>query len=693
MLKTVRLGIATKIFVGFSVILLGVALLALLSVREIRAAAEDLRAIRDGHLALARIVAQLETHQQNRLRDLRRAVEEPDARSRAVILRIAVAYYPGVIDGAIEALAHACAQLAPAHGNGGRGGTRGEHDRQFCEGLLARAQPVREASIELDGLARELFQAARAGQALSPFAARLASGGEALRTAVFELDRFLRAETDQAVTRAEADERHAVWRVLASTLSALVLGIVVTALAARALAPIRPLVRYARAVARGDYHQPLEVGGEGELAALADELRRMAKARDDREEALDRQAKELEKAYLRVAELKRYHESIVRSLRTGVVVSDRTGAVTSANRAARQRWGLDDVAGRPLAELPLGRALASRFGPLDALLAAGVTESGEAVPIEGRLADVTLAPLESEGGEVLGLVVALEDVTEAVRTKEALLRSERLAAIGRMSAHVTHELRNPLASISLNAELLEELAAGRDGVVTRADAEEARQLSRAIGREADRLNALAEEYLRFARLPAPELVPTSPAALLRPLAAFIERDCRAARVELALDVEEDLPLVAIDADQLRQALLNLLRNGKESMPEGGKLTLGARAVGDVVEIFVRDEGTGIPEDAQDRIFDPFYSTKLTGTGLGLALTQQIVQEHGARLEVTSRPQEGSQFSVWLEPARAQPPSPAAGAAETSAEEEGWVAARSSASAPVQAIPAESGRAS
>lgn len=631
------LGIATKIFVGFSGLLIGVLLLASLSVREIRSAADDLRALRDGHLALARTVAQLETHQQNRLRDLRRATEEPDPQSRAVVLKIAVTYYPSVIESAVEGLRAACAALVQTD--------RRDHDRAFCLGLADRTEPLRVASVDLDALAREMEESARATLPLTPYVGALAERGETLRTAVFELDRFLRSETDAAVARAESNERKAVLRVVASAFGALLVGLIVTGLAGRALAPIRPLVRYARALARGDYHQPLAVGPKGELAQLAVELRKIARARDEREERLDRQAKELERAYRRVEELKRYHESIVRSLRTGVVVTDRDGALTSANRAARSHWGVTAAVGTSLSEQPLGQALEAELGPLDTLVGTS-PRALSAREVGGWLADVTLAPFENEAGEVLGLVVALEDVTEAVRTKEALLRSERLAAIGRMSAHVTHELRNPLASISLNAELLEELSLREDN--SPRDEVEVQQLCRAIGREADRLNALTEEYLRFARLPQPELVATEPRALLQPLAAFVTPDCRAAAVELEVELESSLPPIHIDPDQLRQALLNLLRNGKESMPEGGRLTLGARQDADEVVLFVRDEGAGIEPELIGRIFDPFYSTKLTGTGLGLALTQQIVQEHGARLEVTSEPGRGTEISVRFE---------------------------------------------
>ncbi|MEL6183452.1 MAG: HAMP domain-containing protein, partial [Myxococcota bacterium] len=473
-----RIGIATKIFVGFSGLLVGVVLLAMLSVREIRSAADDLRVLRDGHLALARIAAQLETHQQNRLRDLRRALEEQDPASRELILRVAVTYYPSVIRAGLDSLGRACRRLEQVEE---AASPRARHAREFCEGLGDRTSAVVAASAALETLARDMA-ATDGTSSLEPLATSVADGGEDLRTAMFELDRYLQGATDAAVTRAEGHERSALFRVLASTLGALLLGLAVTIMAARALAPIRPLVRYARAVARGDYHQPLDVGPRGELADLADELRRMARARDDREDKLDRQAKELEKAYLRVEELKRYHESIVRSLRTGVVVTDRVGVITSTNRAARTHWNLDALIGQPLSHQPLGVALERQLGAFENLLAASVPKTAAAIELGTRLADVTAAPLESERGEILGLVVALEDVTEAVRTKEALLRSERLAAIGRMSAHVTHELRNPLASISLNAELLEELSSGAATRATGRSADETRQLCRAIGR-------------------------------------------------------------------------------------------------------------------------------------------------------------------------------------------------------------------
>lgn len=624
-LEDVKLSLATKIFLGFMVLLLSAVILAAFSVVEIRNVAKDLRAIKEGHLALARLVAQLETHQQNRFRDLRRGLEESDPKSQQVVLRIAVAYFPDVIRASVEDVRRVCERERPT-------------EPAFYDGICQRIDRIADRHEALSELTQQIVARVRQEEPgdLADLAARVDELEIALRSDTYQLNKQINDATDRAVRRAEQEERAAVWRIVFMTGIALCIGVILTVLAGRSLSPIRTL---AKAISRGDYEQPVDVRGNDEIASLADELKRMARAQKDREDELDRQAAELERAYRRVEDLKRYHESIVRSLRTGVVVTDRSMCVTSTNRAAETHWGLDPsrVRGHSLADVESMKPLVEHLEPLSDLLERAGTTHLEAIRVGERLADVTVAPLLNERDEVLGSVVALEDVTEAVRTKEALIRSERLAAIGRMSAHVTHEIRNPLSSIGLNAEMLKEAAEEPD----------AQTLCQAIIREVDRLTAITEEYLKFARLPRPELREADVKELLETIGAFVRRDCEAANVRLDVKVAADLPSIQIDADQIRQAILNLVRNGKESMPEGGVLTLGARRQGNHLEVYVRDEGGGIDADVLDRIFDPFYSTKLTGTGLGLALCQQIVTEHGGQLRVSSEIGDGSEFRIEM----------------------------------------------
>jgi PAS domain S-box-containing protein len=605
------------------VLLLCAVVLAFFSVIQIRNVAKDLRAIKEGHLALARGVAQLETHQQNRFRDLRTGLEEQDPKSREVVLRIASEYFPKVIRSSVEEV-HKVA------------GKERDTEPAFYDEIVRRIDLIADRHEALSELTSQIVTRVQAGEEVRDLAARLAELEGALATEIFQLNQEIGDATDRAVRRAELEERNAVWRIVVMTAMALCIGVVLSFLAGRSLAPIHKL---AKAISRGDYEQAVEVRGNDEIASLAVELQRMARAQKDREEELDRQAVELERAYRRVEDLKRYHESIVRSLRTGVVVTDRRLSVTSTNRAAEAHWGLDPakVRGRSLGDVESMRPLVDRLGSLRDLLERSETTHLEALHVGELLADVTVAPLLNEKDQVLGLVVALEDVTETVRTKEALIRSERLAAIGRMSAHVTHEIRNPLSSIGLNAEMLRDAAEGG----------EAETLCEAIIREVDRLTAITEEYLKFARLPRPELVAFDIGELLTTIAVFVRRDCEAANVKLLLEVPAELPAIQIDADQIRQAILNLVRNAKESMPEGGTILLGARLEGASLALFVKDQGAGIPPEALDRIFDPFYSTKLTGTGLGLALCQQIVTEHGGQLRVSSRVGGGSEFCIVM----------------------------------------------
>jgi signal transduction histidine kinase len=224
--------------------------------------------------------------------------------------------------------------------------------------------------------------------------------------------------------------------------------------------------------------------------------------------------------------------------------------------------------------------------------------------------------------------------------EQRLIRSERLAAVGRVAAQITHEIRNPLASIGLNTELLaDELPP---------DGEEGRRLIAAIAAEVDRLSEITETYLRFVRLPRPKVELEDLGALVSSSLEFSRAELRQAGVALELDIAPGLPPVAADENQIRQALLNLVRNAKEAMSGGGRVRVEVGpGEGGRVRIAVTDTGPGIAPEDQGKIFDPFFSTKEKGTGLGLALVQQIVHEHGGRIDLESPAEGGTRFVLWL----------------------------------------------
>ena len=284
-----------------------------------------------------------------------------------------------------------------------------------------------------------------------------------------------------------------------------------------------------------------------------------------------------------------------------------------------------------------------------------VTERAKAV----AQGDLTPRPVLSSNDEIGDLSATFEGMVSAIaRANEQLLASERLATIGKMAAHVTHEIRNPLSSIALNLELLdEELGAPN---------EEARALVRAITKEVDRLSALSTQYLSVAKRQELRLEDENIGDIVREACDFVRADMARNGVELRLSIQPDLPAVKADEAQLKQALFNLLRNAREAMDKAidkardkagdrGQAHASAgtievrleRGAAGGVLITVEDEGAGIKPAARARLFEPFFSTKSHGTGLGLAITRQIVQAHGGSISCAAREQRGTRFSIHL----------------------------------------------
>jgi signal transduction histidine kinase len=265
--------------------------------------------------------------------------------------------------------------------------------------------------------------------------------------------------------------------------------------------------------------------------------------------------------------------------------------------------------------------------------------------------------------EIGDLAREFDAMAGAIEEREQkVIRAERLATVGRMAAQITHEVRNPLASIGLYAELLgDEIGASAS--------DEPRRLVRSIISEVDRLTEITETYLRFARLPRPKLEREDLGAIVTGVLEFSRAELSQAGIALELDVAADLPEVAADEAQLRQALLNLVRNAREAMStsstaapvtaRGGGQGEGQGGDAQVI-VTVSDSGAGIARENLGKIFDPFFSTKERGTGLGLALVQQIVVEHGGRIDVESAPDTGTRFTLTFPAARvAESPAPAA----------------------------------
>ena len=242
---------------------------------------------------------------------------------------------------------------------------------------------------------------------------------------------------------------------------------------------------------------------------------------------------------------------------------------------------------------------------------------------------------DADAGNVADPDPAEHGITRRLRAQNA--------EISQLAGGLAHEIRNPLSTLSLNLDLLEEDFQG-------AESPRDRRIKQRVGRlkrEVQRLYDVLENFLRFTRVQELKFAPTDLNALVEELCDFYEPQASTLGIVVRTYFSPDLPRPVIDADLFKQAVLNLMLNAEHAMAEGGELIMTTRRDGRWIMLDVIDTGAGMPEDVQARIFDPFYSTHPGGSGLGLPTTRKIVEAHGGTIEVDSVPGKGSRFSLRL----------------------------------------------
>jgi two-component system, NtrC family, sensor histidine kinase HydH len=261
-------------------------------------------------------------------------------------------------------------------------------------------------------------------------------------------------------------------------------------------------------------------------------------------------------------------------------------------------------------------------------------------PIAGFL---TYELLEANRAATRKAQIAAEQLAEAnrhLREAEATVRrTERLAALGQLSAGLAHEIRNPLSTIKTSAEMLHKSVD--------ADSAVSRELAGFISSEVDRTNALVTRFLDFARPLVLHLEQTEVTEVIDEAAAEVEKHTPPLDVSIYKNYSPDIPPFLLDRQLMERVLYNLLLNAAQASPPRGSVTVKTRQLGDTVEISVIDRGAGIAAKDRESIFNPFFTTKSNGVGLGLAIVSKIVDEHGGQITVESEPGSGSVFRVCL----------------------------------------------
>jgi PAS domain S-box-containing protein len=353
------------------------------------------------------------------------------------------------------------------------------------------------------------------------------------------------------------------------------------------------------------------------------------------------------RAVARTEEVESYHQDILRSIASGVITCDSVGRIITFNAAAER------ILGQGAARI-VGRTCGEVFGS-DSPIADMVRRSlNTTTPIsrfewqfvrgkERVSVGLSSALLRDHADRLIGVALVFTDHTEIKRLEERVESERRLAVLGEMSAAIAHEFRNSMGTIHGWAKLL-----GKHVVAD----EKARPMVDAIGRELGVMQRLIDDLLAFGRRMEPQFQQVDLHALVGE-GATLSPDCRDVRIDVAWDAEVPVT-VQWDPTLMRQVLKNLVQNAIEAMPEGGRVQLtirSSRTVSAAVELVVSDTGIGIPTEHRDRIFDPFFTLKARGHGLGLALVRKIVTAHHGQIAVQSVEGTGTTFSLTI-PAQA-----------------------------------------
>ncbi len=336
----------------------------------------------------------------------------------------------------------------------------------------------------------------------------------------------------------------------------------------------------------------------------------------------------------------------------GIVTIDESGVIESVNPAVERLFGYtaEELVGQNVGLLMPIEQRGDHDRYIDRYLSTGRKRIiGIGREVIGQKKDGTRFPLHLSVSEFFiggrrKFTGILRDHSEQKQLQEKMIQAERLAIIGKMAAKVAHEIRNPLSSVSLNAELLEEEIAGLN---CGARGQELGALIRAMIREIDRVTALTDEYLQFSRLPEARPSGGTFEQVVEEILEAVDGELKQKKIAVHWRGSAPPVRVGLDRIQFKRAVLNLIRNAIEAMPKGGRLSLWTERNERYGVLKIQDTGPGVPTDKLDQIFEPFFTTKEFGTGLGLAIAQQVVHEHGGRILCESAAGQGTTFSVEI----------------------------------------------
>ena len=403
--------------------------------------------------------------------------------------------------------------------------------------------------------------------------------------------------------------------------------------------PIRKLIKGAQEIGKGDLDQKITIESRDEFSALAREFNRMAQA--------------LKTSMHEILDLKNFKEDIFRNLSSGIITVDETGMISSINKSAQAMLGESRSAGE---------------GPgvekIQSLLKTSMETGTDVLDMELELlhsreeiayVEVNSSKLTNLSGGLIGAVADIRDITRRKRMEELMVRVDKLASLGQLSAGMAHEIRNPLAGMKTSVQVLAEKAGSDDEKL----------LLSGVLSEINRLNKIVSDLLSFSRPSPPRPKAIDLTRVLEKVMGMVKENTRKHEIRVVCRLEASLPKLLADKEQLYQIFLNLVLNSITAMEAGGTLTLNAEIFRDsngirgldresirkanrqFLAVRVKDTGHGISKEDLPRVFNPFFSTSPKGTGLGLPIVHKLVEKNQGYIFIDSVPNQGTQVLLLL----------------------------------------------
>ena len=381
---------------------------------------------------------------------------------------------------------------------------------------------------------------------------------------------------------------------------------------------------------------------------------------------------EVQNYFLRLAQEKGFLETVFNAIQEGIIVTDSKGRITYLNDAACELFGLhaSDATGKRLDErvrgldwesltqssepvsrdmeifYPENRFINFYIVPLmiehrETGAVAGVANSGDR---DGAMFSGTMSGVPAPGySEQVGHAMILRDITESRRSAQQIIESERLNALTLLAAGVAHEIGNPLNSLHIHLQLMERQAHKLD----RAAREELQESIDIARSEVNRLDSIVTQFLRAIRPSKPELHPENVNTIVEETLRFFTPEIQDRNIVVEQELRSDLPVLQIDRDQMKQAFYNVIKNSLQAMKRRGTLHIRTDRDDTHVLISFMDTGSGMSAENLGRVFEPYFTTKPSGTGLGLLIVRRIVREHGGELSIESSEGKGLTLTIRL----------------------------------------------